>query len=83
MKTITLTAALIAASSAVSIKSKTAPVYAGLHENCLGFDENTGRAFPKCEEGLECEMQTGFHIPGSESICVERPSIIPVAGMYA
>merc|ERR1719288_188065 len=84
MNTITLSAALVAATSAVNIQSwgfTSHPVYAGLGENCLGFDENTGEAFPKCEEGLECEIQTGFHIPGTESICVNRPSIDLV--MYA
>ena len=62
--TIALSAAIFATSNAVStrdaylkrILAQKAPVYAKLGEKCEGFDETTGKYFPKCEENLECEM---------------------------
>ena len=42
---------------------------AKLGENCEGFDESTGKAFPKCADGLVCEVAFEVSIPGAEKTC--------------
>ena len=47
---------------------------AGLGENCEGFDERTGEAFPDCQPDLVCEELIGaVTIPGADFFCRERP----------
>ena len=43
----------------------------GLGETCDGFNESTGRPFPRCDDGLVCRgLGPGFiSIPGRGSIC--------------
>jgi len=34
-------------------------------EKCGGFNEETGRPFANCAEGLVCQSTGGFGIPGA------------------
>ena len=43
---------------------------AGLGENCEGFDESTGEAFPNCQPDFVCEENTDLiTIPGANFFC--------------
>ena len=41
-------------------------------ETCDGFNERTGKPFPKCESGLTCERTSDVCIPGSCNTCVKK-----------
>jgi len=47
----------------------TVPSLAKLNENCGGFNESTGMAYPDCEQGLQCLPRGGFALPGAENTC--------------
>ena len=47
-------------------------IYSKYGETCLGFDENTGNPFPKCEEGLECKKTCEVSVSGSCYTCVNQ-----------
>ena len=41
----------------------------GLGETCDGWNESTGKPFPRCEDGLVCEGHGLDSIPGAGNIC--------------
>ena len=50
---------------------------AGLGENCLGFDENTGEAFPDCQPDFVCEEDRELvTIPGANFFCQYATGLI-------
>ena len=40
------------------------------NETCEGFNEMTGKPYPKCAEGLYCEPTWEVSIPGAGNTCV-------------
>ena len=78
MKTTFITLSLAAVSMAGHLKVPTALAQLDLGEEgdvCLGFDENTGVAFPDCEDGLVCATMPVMCIPGSCNRCVEAAGL--------
>ena len=41
----------------------------GLGETCDGFNESTGKPFPRCDDGLVCRGHELMSIPGAGNIC--------------
>jgi len=43
----------------------------GLGETCEGWNESTGKPFPRCDEGLVCDSRGPEFdsLPGMENIC--------------
>ena len=47
-------------------------ILVGLGETCEGHDESTGKPFPSCRDGLECQQDPSSDmttIPGAENTC--------------